>query len=113
MHISPRTSNVIATAPFVRELRDEAGLQRLHSLCDLTGAQLTVIWVYCDAESMHTYLRGRGAARDSAKLADWQGYLDKVELGYRPAVDHVVIDNSLNGAPLLDQAKKVVADLLG
>ncbi|MCD0442479.1 AAA family ATPase [Glycomyces sp. A-F 0318] len=104
-------SNVIATAPFIRELRDEAWLQRLRSLCDSTGTRLVVVWVKCDAESMHTYLRGRGAARDTAKLEGWQTYLDKIDLDYRPAVEHFVIDNSLGGAPLVDQAKDLVAKI--
>jgi DNA-binding transcriptional regulator YhcF (GntR family) len=102
-------SNVIATAPFVRELKDEAWIQRLQSLCASTGTRLIVIWVRCDAESMHTYLRGRGAARDTAKLANWQAYLDKIDLDYRPAVEHFVIDNSLGGAPMIDQAKDLVS----
>ncbi|WP_081883504.1 GntR family transcriptional regulator, partial [Glycomyces tenuis] len=104
-------SNVIATAPFIRELKDEAWIQRLQSLCDATGARLMVIWVYCDAESMHTYLRGRGAARDATKLANWSQYLANIDLDYRPAIDHFVVDNSLSGSPLLDQAKELVAKL--
>lgn len=104
-------SNVIATAPFIRELSDEAWIQRLKSLCENTGTRLIVVWVYCDAESMHTYLRGRGAARDTAKLEDWQGYLDKIDLDYRPVIEHFVIDNSLDGAPLVDQAKDLIASI--
>jgi DNA-binding transcriptional regulator YhcF (GntR family) len=102
-------SNVIASAPFIRELKDDAWIQRLQSLCESTGTRLIVVWVKCDAESMHTYLRGRGAARDTAKLANWQNYLAKIDLDYRPAVEHYVIDNSLGGAPLIDQAKELVA----
>ncbi|WP_335991696.1 GntR family transcriptional regulator [Glycomyces sp. MUSA5-2] len=104
-------SNVIATAPFIRELHDEAWLQRLQSLCDSTGTRLIVVWVRCDAESMHTYLRGRGAARDTSKLDSWDTYLKGVDLQYRPLVDHFIIDNSLGGAPLIDQAKDLVAKI--
>lgn len=104
-------SNVIATAPFIRELRDQAWLQRLQALCDRTKTQLTVVWVYCDAESMYTYLRRRGAARDSAKLENWQGYLAAIELDYRPAIEHLVVDNSLNGPDLLEQAKDLVGQI--
>ncbi|MCH7230191.1 GntR family transcriptional regulator [Glycomyces sp. L485] len=105
--------NVIATAPFVKELRDDAWIQRLQSLCDSSGAGLTVVWVYCDPESMHTYLRARGAARDTTKLDNWQDYLSKIDLDYRPSIEHAVIDNSVNSVPLLGQAKALVSKILG
>lgn len=103
--------NVIATAPFIKELQDDAWIQRLQSLCDSADARLTVVWVYCDPESMHTYLRARGAARDATKLDKWQDYLSKLDLDYRPSVDHTVIDNSVNSVPLLEQAKALVAKI--
>src|SRR5690606_21131480 len=103
--------NVIATAPFIKELRDGAWIQRLQSLCDSSGTRLTVVWVYCDSESMHTYLRARSAARDAAKLDNWQAYLSKLDLDYRPSIEHTVIDNSVNSVPLLEQAKLLVAKI--
>jgi hypothetical protein len=59
-----------------------------------------MVWVYCDAATMHTYVRHRGAARDVAKLEDWAVYLDTVDLELRPSVPHTVIGNSASGVPL-------------
>ena len=33
------------------------------------NATLSIVWVHCDATTMHTYIRHRGAARDATKIA--------------------------------------------
>lgn len=101
--------SVVATAPFVRELKDKAWLDRLDAQCRMLPADLTVVWVACDAESMRSYLRHRGAARDSWKLSHWSDYLARIDLGYEPPHEHIRIDNSLGGRPLQDQARDLVA----
>jgi predicted kinase len=45
-------ASVVVTAPFLRELTDRAWLDRTKAQCDDLGAQLNVVWVACDAESM-------------------------------------------------------------
>ncbi len=72
----------------------------------------SLAWVYCDAETMHTYVRHRGAARDAAKLADWEGYLDAIDLGFRPPAPYVLIDNSASSRPLQSQAKELLETVL-
>ena len=73
------------------------------------SAELHVIWVRCDPDSMRTYIRHRGAARDASKLADWPSYLTSVDLDYRPAMQHHVIDNSVGSRPLQLQASEFLA----
>ncbi|MDN3243776.1 GntR family transcriptional regulator, partial [Glycomyces tritici] len=105
--------NVIATAPFIRELKDEAWIRNLRALCTDTGTRLTIIWVRCDAESMNTYLRHRGAARDSTKLGNWQTYIAGVDPTFEPLAEHLIVDNSIGQPPLIEQAKALVAKILG
>ncbi|MGH3647513.1 MAG: hypothetical protein ACRDTM_10105 [Micromonosporaceae bacterium] len=62
---------------------------------------------------MHLYLRHRGAARDTAKLADWPGYLASIDVDFRPPVPHVLIDNSTSSTPLQTQARDLLASILG
>lgn len=71
-----------------------------------------VVWVYCDADTMHTYIRHRGAARDAVKLADWPGYLATIDVDFRTSVPHMVIDNRASSAPLQAQAKELVKTVL-
>jgi len=103
-----RGNSAIATAPYIRELAAPAWLQRVQATYNALDAHLSIVWVYCDPESMQTYLRRRGAARDTAKLAAWDAYLESIDLGFRPAADHTVIDNSLNSPPLQQQAAELV-----
>ena len=101
-------NSAIVTAPFLRELQDEAWISRTQADFAALKATTTVVWVYCDAATMHTYIRHRGAARDAAKLGDWAGYLKVVDLSFRPPVPHVLIDNSASSTPLQSQAADLV-----
>lgn len=102
-------NSTIVTAPFLSEFADRAWLDRTMARCAGLSAAVTVIWVYCEAGSMRTYLKRRGAARDTWKLAHWTDYLGSIDLTFRPPVSHHLIDNSLNGAPLQDQAAEVLS----
>lgn len=104
-------NSVIMTAPFLRELSDQAWCQRTEAELHALGAALRVIWVRCDADSMRTYLSRRGAARDAGKLADWDGYLAGLDTEFQPATsDYVIVDNSVSAAPLQAQAEQVLRE---
>jgi len=102
-------AGAILVAPFLRECADPAWLARELGRFADEGASVTVVWVTCDAESMHAYLRGRGAPRDAHKLGAWDEYLASIDLAFRPIVDHVVINSSAGADPLQTQAERLVA----
>ncbi len=104
-------NSVIATAPYIREFTDTTWIERTRERLTRLNATLSLVWVHCDAETMHMYLRGRGAARDAGKLDDWPGYLASITIGFRPNAPHHVIDNSASSAPLQQQAKELIAAL--
>lgn len=106
-------TSAIVTAPFIRELRDTAWIERVKATCQSMNATLNIVWVHCDVTTMHTYVRHRGAARDAAKLEDWKAYLDTIDLDFRPPVPHTVIDNSESGEPLQTQARKMLTAVVG
>lgn len=105
-------NSAIVTAPFLREFNDPAWIERTQAAYEAKNSVTTFVWVYCDAETMNTYIRRRGAARDAAKLRDWPGYLASINLDFRPPVPHVLIDNCATGAPLRTQAKELLTNLL-
>ena len=100
---------VIATAPFIREFQDVAWIDRVSTRLNSAGVGLTLVWVRCDASTMHTYLKRRGAARDTGKLTDWNDYIAGIDLDFQPVADHVTIDNSASNEPLQGQATKMLA----
>ncbi|MFE0027088.1 GntR family transcriptional regulator [Amycolatopsis sp. NPDC059021] len=104
-------NSAIVTAPFIREFSNSAWVNRTQATCDSMGATLHFVWVYCDVDTMHTYVRHRGAARDASKLANWDAYLAGIDLELRPPAPHTVIDNSASSAPLQDQARALIASL--
>ncbi|MBA9002064.1 GntR family transcriptional regulator [Thermomonospora cellulosilytica] len=105
-------NSVIATAPFIRELNDPAWIARVKASFAARNASTVFVWVYCDADTMHMYIRRRGAARDAAKLADWPGYLAGIDVDFRPAAPHHVIDNSASSEPLQSQARDLLKAIL-
>lgn len=101
-------NSAIMTAPFIRELRDPSWTRSLAADAETLGAELRVVWIRCDDETMLTYLRRRGAARDTHKLAHWDDYLAGLDADFTPALPHDVIDNSLDSPPLQEQAAKLI-----
>ncbi|GAA1777946.1 GntR family transcriptional regulator [Luedemannella helvata] len=105
-------ASAVVAAPFIKEFRDAAWVERTHASFTAVGATVTLVWVYCDAESMQMYIRHRGAARDAAKLADWPSYLNTIDVDFRPAEPYVLVDNCASGLPLQRQARDLVAALV-
>lgn len=97
-------SSAIVTAPFIRELADRAWCERTAATVSSMNAELHVIWVRCDEPTMKSYIKQRGAARDSHKLANWDSYIASINLAFVPAITHTVIDNSGDAPPLQEQA---------
>lgn len=104
-------NSVIVTAPFIREFRDSSWIKRTQARFVGLGAATSFVWVHCDVETMHSYIRHRGAARDAAKLSDWPSYLETLDTNFRPAVPHALIDNSASSEPLQAQAKDLLAEI--
>jgi hypothetical protein len=73
-------NSVIATAPFIHELGDAAWIERSRGTFAGVGVSTEIVWVYCDASTMYTYLRYRDAARDNAKLSDWTKYVESIDI---------------------------------
>lgn len=106
-------NSVIATAPFLREFKDDAWLSRMKARIEGFGATMSIAWVYCDVDTMHFYLRARGAARDAKKLEGWPEYLSEIDVAFRPSVPHFIINNSTSvTTPLQTQAVDLIDELV-
>lgn len=102
-------ASVIVTAPFIREFSDEAWCTRTAATAASMNADIHVVWVRCDVDTMHYYLRHRGAARDAAKLADWDTYVHGLDLAFTPKFEHHhIVNNSAGSEPLQKQAAELL-----
>jgi len=63
--------NVLAVAPFARELGDEAWISSLEDRLATLDAQLAIIWIYCEPALARMRIERRAAARDRYKLEHW------------------------------------------
>lgn len=106
--------SVIATGPFLSEVVSEEWTSDLAWRCKLEDIVLVVAWVHADLTLMRERLMRRGAKRDGWKLRNWDAYAAEVNTALRPAIDHVVIDNT-GGAlvSLADQADLLIQRLAG
>lgn len=105
-------NSAVVTAPFIREFSDPAWISRTEASFANLEAAVTLVWLYCDPDTMHTYLRRRGAARDAFKLSDWPGYLATMDIDFRPAGPHITVENCASSAPLQTQAKELLDTVL-
>lgn len=103
--------SAVITAPFLRELTSPAWVARTTSLFESRGARVEFVWIRCDLDTMRTYIRGRGAARDTAKLTDWDSYAAGVNADFEPETPHTIIENGSHAEPLRPQAERFVASL--
>lgn len=104
-------NSVILTAPYIREFNDPAWVKRTEAQFEARKVAVSFVWIYCDADTMHTYMRGRGAARDATKLADWPAWLDSIDVEFRPPMPHHMLNNSASSTPLQEQAQDLVNKL--
>lgn len=104
-------NSTIVSAPFIRELGDRAWCDRVGATLDSMGADLHMVWVRTDPDSMKTYLVRRGAARDSWKLSNWDTYLRDIDVHFAPVGPHRIVYNSTDSPPLQQQAAELIREI--
>ncbi|WP_243742379.1 AAA family ATPase [Actinorugispora endophytica] len=101
--------STVLTAPFIAELTDPGWMRRMANRFEARGVKVSVVWIDCDLETMREYIGFRSAARDSWKLQNWEDYAATVDIGLRPAVPHLVVDNRMGSAvSLTDQVQRML-----
>lgn len=103
--------SAIITAPFLREVTSPAWLARTTALFESRGARVEFVWLRCDLDTMKTYIRHRGAARDTGKIGNWETYSAEVNTEFAPSVPHTIIENGAHAEPLRPQAERFIASL--
>jgi predicted kinase len=91
---------VLLSGPFTNQIHD-AGRWRSW-VAELGGGTVRLVWVRSDAATLRQRLTARGSGRDTAKLADFATFAERMRLDDRPAAPHVIIDNRLIAATALE-----------
>ncbi|MCU1646409.1 MAG: hypothetical protein JWN03_6684 [Nocardia sp.] len=103
--------SVVTTAPYLKEFGSEAWFRRTAAELDAMGADMEVVWIRCQPDSMHSYITRRGAARDSGKLANWDGYVRGINIAFEPPWQHTIVMNDPDSPPLPEQADELIKSL--
>jgi predicted kinase len=91
---------VMLSGPFTGQIHD---LDRWRSwVAELGGGTVRLVWVRSDAATLRDRLTARGSGRDTAKLADFAGFTERMRLDDPPAAPHAVVDNRLTAPATLE-----------
>jgi predicted kinase len=85
---------VLLSGPFTGQIHDAD--RWLTWADELGGDPVRLVWVRSDAATLRRRLIDRASERDTAKLADFGAFTDRMRLDDIPAVRHTVIDNRLS-----------------
>jgi predicted kinase len=97
---------VLLSGPFTGQIHDP---RRWRSwTAELGGGTVHLVWVRSDEATLRQRLAGRGLARDSAKLAEFERFWASMRFGAEPAAPHFTVDNRLVAAPLAEQVAALV-----
>ena len=101
--------NIIATAPWIKEILDPAWKDKMKMAAAMDDHQLLIVWMHCDLETMRSRMVMRNADRDYWKLRNWTRYADAVDLDTPQANADYIVDNSNQGEPLFVQLKRMLS----
>lgn len=87
----------LLVAPFTSQIRDPARWAAW--VADLGGEPVRLVWVACDVEVLWRRLLARGRTQDSAKIAAFEVWAERMLPATPPPVPHVAVDNSVEGDP--------------
>lgn len=97
---------VLLSGPFSGPIHDPAAWDAWTKQLGAPGVHL--VWVYCDERTLRERIAERGSERDGAKLADFAAYVARIRPERRPAVPHILIDNTGTPAATAEQIGAIV-----
>lgn len=104
---------VLINAPFTREIRDNAYLDRLRAELEKKDAKLVVIWVHTDVEVCHQRMIERASDRDDWKLAHWDEYIKSQNFSQPDNIKELMVFENSSETDYEQSMKDIVASIRG
>lgn len=98
---------VIVNAPFTKEFRDEDYIGKLKKRLEGIGAQLKLIWVYCDINLIHERMCSRASDRDTWKLENWEAYVKTKDFSI-PQMEGIDVIQNTTEEEVMKQVKALI-----
>lgn len=86
---------VLINAPFTREIRSKAYIDKFRARLAAQGAKLIIIWVVTDPEICHQRMIARNSSRDTWKLSHWEEYKKSVNFDIPSTLDQPDVKDDL------------------
>lgn len=99
---------VIINAPFTKEFRDQVYIGELKKRLATIGAQLKLIWVYCDINLIHERMIYRASDRDTWKLENWDVYVKTKDFSI-PQMEGIEVIQNTTEQEVIKQVKALIA----
>ncbi len=107
---------VIVTAPFTKEIRDEARFRELEQMAERRHAKLIPVWILSDEDVCRRNMQNRGASRDKWKRADFKNYIESIDFERPPLIpEEFQVDNRTWESCRVDTEKlaAMIREILG
>jgi predicted kinase len=88
--IRPSGCPVVVVAPYTGQIHDADAWAAL--VGSFGGPTVHLVWLDIDADTLRARLVARGSHRDTAKLASYEAFVERMRPGRPPAVAHHAID---------------------
>jgi len=98
---------VVVVAPYTDAIHDERLWADL--VTDFGGEPVKLVWLNVDIATLQSRLIGRGSGRDTAKLAGFGVFADRMRPGEPPVVPHHAVDNRGSLDLLEEQVRTLLA----
>lgn len=100
---------VLLSAPFTSQVHNA---DKWHEWVEkLGGERVHLVWIQTDRETLRKRLELRNSERDTEKLANFDKFIDYMQIDSPPPVKHIVVDNRDTATDTLEnQVKRIVQD---
>jgi predicted kinase len=99
---------VLLSGPFTGQIHEPHRWREWTA--QLGGGMVGLVWVRTDAATLRQRLTARGSDRDAGKLASFEQFTERMQLGQPPAGPHAEIDNRLQATETLaEQVARMLA----
>ncbi|MDT7577017.1 MAG: hypothetical protein QOH17_3350 [Pseudonocardiales bacterium] len=97
---------VLLTGPFTSAIHD--GDRWREWVAQLGGPPVRLVWVRTDAATLRARLLARRSPRDTAKLAAFDAFVERMRPDEPPPVPHLAVDNRAVARDVSDQLREAV-----
>lgn len=99
---------VLLSAPFTGQIHNAEKWRAWVE--QLGGETVHLVWIRTDTETLKERLLGRGSERDTEKLANFEKFIEYMQIESPPPIEHIVVDNRKSATETLgEQVRKILS----